>query len=346
MSLYSLINISSLVLKHESTSPDTIGVRQKPPGTPAMQPPSGSTLVLGSAGFIGSALCAHLARLGHHVIAFGRSETDGVVGEVTRIRGSIEDRHLLRDALARCSTIVHAASITTPGVSARDPSLEVLGNLLPLSRLLECAAEFPGRRIVYLSSGGAIYGDDAQNATESRTLRPRSYYGAGKAAAEAFLHACVATAGWSAVTLRPSNLYGPGQKVTKGFAIVPTIFDRAVDARPFQIWGDGSTLRDYCYIDDLIEAMTCALFAPLEKPFNCYNIASGQTASILELIEACQIASGRRIITEFHPARDVDVACVSPDPQLIVDELGWKARVDLASGLKRTWDWHQSLGSL
>lgn len=307
-----------------------------------MQAPSGSTLVLGSAGFIGSALCSHLARLGHQVIALGRSETDNTVEGITHIRGSIEDRHLLRDALARCNTIVYAASVTTPGVSAKDPSLEVIGNLLPLSRLLECATEFPDRRIVYLSSGGAIYGDDAKDAAESSALRPRSYYGAGKAAAEAFLHACVATGNWSAVTLRPSNLYGPGQKVTKGFAIVPTMFERAIDGKPFQIWGDGSTLRDYCYIDDLTEAVTCALFAPLKTPFSGYNVASGQTASILELVEACQTASGHRINTEFHPARNVDVPCVSPNPRLIADELGWKARIDLITGLQSTWDWHQS----
>ena len=301
-----------------------------------------SVLVLGSAGFIGSALCTHLARQGHHVHALGRSQADGNQAGITHMRGSIEDRHLLRDALGKCNRVVYAASMTTPGVSARDPSLEVLGNLLPLTRLLECAAEFPGRRIVYLSSGGAIYGDEAANAVESGPLRPRSYYGAGKAAAEAFLHACVATGDCSAVILRPSNLYGPGQRVTKGFAIVPTMFDRASDGKAFQIWGDGSTVRDYCYIDDLVEAVTAALFSPLQRQVNVYNVSSGQTASILELIDACQIASGRSINVEFKPARGVDVACVSPSHQLIADELGWTAHVDLASGLRRTWAWHQS----
>ncbi|MBL0163557.1 MAG: NAD-dependent epimerase/dehydratase family protein [Xanthomonadales bacterium] len=304
--------------------------------------PAESVLVLGSAGFIGSALCSHLAKLGHHVFGFGRSEADGMHAGITHIRGSIEDRQLLREALGQCGSVVYAASMTTPGVSARDPSLEILGNLLPLTRLIECAGDFPQRRIVYLSSGGAVYGDDAADVSESRALRPRSYYGAGKAAGEAFLHACVATSDWSAVVLRPSNLYGPGQKVTKGFAIVPTMFDRARDGKPFQIWGDGSTIRDYCYIDDLVEAVSSSLFTPTKQSFNVYNVASGQTASILELIDACQIASGRTIRTEFRPPRGVDVACVSPTRQRIADELGWTARVDLASGLQRTWDWYQS----
>lgn len=306
-----------------------------------MNAPAESVLVLGSAGFIGSALCSHLARLGHPVLALGRSEADRIHDGVTHLRGSIEDRNLLRDALGKCGSIVYAASMTTPGVSARDPSLEILGNLLPLTRLLECAGDFPGRRIVYLSSGGAVYGDDAADAGESRLLRPRSYYGAGKAAAEAFLHACVATGDWSTVILRPSNLYGPGQKVTKGFAIVPTLFDRATDGRTFQIWGDGSTVRDYCYIDDLVDAVTLSLFSNATQAFNVYNVASGQSASILELVDACQIASGLPISIAFHPARGVDVASVSPLHQRISDELGWNRRVDLATGLQRTWAWHQ-----
>ena len=302
-----------------------------------------SVLVLGSAGFIGSAVCSQLAQLGHKVLAFGRSEVEREIDGVTHVRGSIEDRQLLRDALTRSHSIVYCAAMTTPGTSAHDPALEVLGNLLPLSRLLECAAEFSGRRIVYLSSGGAVYGDDSANALETSALRPRSYYGAGKAAAEALIHACIATSDWSATILRPSNLYGPGQRVTKGFAIIPTLFDRVADGKAFQIWGDGSTIRDYCYVDDLTAAVTAALNAPAQSNFNVYNVASGEAVSILQLIEACQTASAGRILTEQHPARNVDVACVAPNPQRIAEELGWRAEITLDEGLKRTWQWHQSL---
>ena len=298
-------------------------------------------LVLGSAGFIGSALCRYLADRDFRVHALGRSEAEETHPNLVRMRGSIEDRGLLREALAACEHVVYAAAMTTPGTSARDPGLEVLGNLLPLSRLLECAADFPGRRVVYLSSGGAIYGEAARDAGETDPLRPRSYYGAGKVAAEAFLHACVASSDWTAVSLRPTNLYGPGQHATKGFAIVPTLFDRAIDGQPFQIWGDGSSVRDYCHIDDLLAAIELAVVKPLKSDFNVYNVASGQSASILELVEACQLASGRPIRTEFRPLRGVDVACVSPSHQAISDELGWAPHFDLKTGLEQTWHWHQ-----
>ena len=308
-----------------------------------METKENPVLVLGSAGFIGTALCRRLGELGHRVHALGRSESTGVDGHITHIRGSIEDRQLLREALAQCRTIVYSASITTPATSSGDPALEVIGNLLPLSRLLECAREFPGRRIIYISSGGTIYGDRGEQAVETTPLRPRSYYGAAKAAAEAFLHACVTTSDWSAISLRPSNLYGPGQRVTKGFAIVPTLFDRADDGKAFEIWGDGSIIRDYCYVDDVVEAIVIAIKSEISDPFSVYNVASGSTASILELIEACELASGRSIQRVFKPARGVDVACVSPRAEAIATELGWKAEVDLATGLRRTWTWHQQI---
>lgn len=296
-------------------------------------------LVLGSAGFIGSALCARLAGMDRPVLALGRSERTGIDGCITYLRGSIDDRHLLREAMAACRTLVYAASISTPATTAADPALEVIGNLLPFSRVLECAAEFPGRHLIYLSSGGTIYGDRATDATEDFPLRPRSYYGAGKAAAEAMLHACVATGDWSATVLRPSNLYGPGQPVSKGFAIVPTLFDRASDGKPFQIWGDGSIVRDYCYIDDLTRAIVAATTAAPRNRFNVYNVASGRTTSILELVKACELASGRHIDIEFKPLRGVDVASVSPNAKAIQMDLGWSAEVELATGLRRTWDW-------
>ena len=100
-------------------------------------------------------------------------------------------------------------------------------------------------------------------------------------------------------------------------------------------------MRDYCHIDDLLAAIELAVVKPLKSDFNVYNVASGQSASILELVEACQLASGRPIRTEFRPLRGVDVACVSPSHQAISDELGWAPHFDLKTGLEQTWHWHQ-----
>ena len=299
-------------------------------------------LVLGANGFIGSTVASTLGRLGHSVQALGRGTPAASGQGVAWIHGSIEDTALLRDAVARCSQIVYVASVTTPSTSARDPALEVIGNLLPLARLLECANDFPQRRLVYLSSGGTVYGDLAAGANEATPLRPRSYYGAGKAAAEALLHACAATTDWTATVLRPTNLYGPRQPTARGFAIIPTLFARALDGACFQIWGDGSAVRDYCYIDDLVDAVLSALTARPPTRFAVYNVASGCTASITDLVGACERACGRSIRVELKPPRGVDVRHVAPDNRALTAALGWRPRVDLAEGLARTWDWMQS----
>ena len=196
-------------------------------------------------------------------------------------------------------------------------------------------------RLVYLSSGGTIYGDLARGATESTALKPRSYYGAGKAAAEALIHACTATTDWKATSLRPTNLYGPGQHVTKGFAIIPTLFDRALDGAAFHIWGDGSIVRDYCYVDDLAAAVVATLRTSTPASFSTYNVASGHVASILDLVAACEHASSRSIAIEFKIARGVDIAHVSPSNAAIIAGLGWTPEIDLAEGLRRTWQWRQ-----
>jgi UDP-glucose 4-epimerase len=298
-----------------------------------------SVLVVGAAGFIGSALVQSLCDAGRTVYAVGRSETPGHQDGVTRIQGSIEDAGLLNDVLAQCTQIVYSASVTTPGTSAREPSLEVLGNLLPLARLLECAWDFPERHLVYLSSGGTVYGDNARCADELAPLQPRSYYGAGKVAAEALLHACAQSSNWTTTVLRPTNPYGPGQDVARAFAVVPTLFRRAIDGGAFQMWGDGSAVRDYLYIDDLVSAIVEILSISRPPPHSVYNISSGDTASIKELLERCERACGRPIRVEYQAARGVDVPHVSPTHASLMTATAWRPRVALPEGLERTWDW-------
>ncbi|MBN8481195.1 MAG: NAD-dependent epimerase/dehydratase family protein [Xanthomonadales bacterium] len=307
---------------------------------------SDSVLVLGSAGFLGSAIVQGLAAAGNHVLALGRSEQIGESDGVVRMRGSIEDGAQLQEALGRCDRIIYCASLTTPGTSARDPALEVLGNLLPLARVIECAHDFPACHLVYLSSGGTVYGDGGRDAVESTPLRPRSYYGAAKIGAEALLHACAATSDWRVTVLRPTNPYGPGQAIAKAFAVVPTLFQRAIDGARFPIWGDGSAVRDYCYVDDLVGAVLATLaheHGGDQDRFRVFNVSSGDAVSVVELLRLCEQASARRIEIEFLPARSVDVAHVSPSHAALSAATGWRPSVPLGEGLARTWRWIEAV---
>lgn len=298
-------------------------------------------LVIGSTGFIGRKLVDALQRQNQTIYALARSESETTYHNVHYIRGSIQDDRLLRDLISTCSRIVHLASLTTPSVSALAPELEVSENLAGLTRLLSLAADFPDRHVIYLSSAGAVYGDNAIDIDENGLLRPRSYYGAGKAAAEAFLHACTATTSWTSTVLRPSNIYGPGQTAEKGFAIIPTLLSCAEKNNTFSIWGDGRIVRDYCHVQDLVDFISLILGSRQASTFSTYNIASGQTASILELVAACERCTGRVIEIDIQPGRKVDVPHVSLDTTAASVAYGWKAKISLSDGLEDTWRWFQ-----
>jgi UDP-glucose 4-epimerase len=297
-----------------------------------------TTLILGGGGFIGKRLSAMLRHSGQSVAVLGRGLEDAVSSNFVQRRGSVEDAGLLRELLDASACVVYLASITTPGASAREPGLEVTGNLLPLVRFLEIAQNVEPRKLVFISSAGAVYGDSADGTAENVALRPRSFYGAGKAAAEALLHAFTVNSGWSTVVLRPTNVYGPGQLPIKGFAIVPTIFRYLLEHRVFEIWGDGSVVRDYLFVDDLC-ALICRIVAGNTHAYSVYNAGSGTAVSILELVRLCEQAAGMKLETTLRPARAVDVPRAIPNIDAVAKAYDWHAPTSLGNGLSQTWQW-------
>ena len=297
-----------------------------------------ATLILGAGGFIGKRLSSMLRRSGQPLALLGRGLEDSVSADFVQRRGSVEDAGLLRELLEMSSCVAYLASVTTPSASAREPGLEVTGNLLPLARFLEIAQSVAPRKLVFISSAGAVYGDCADGVSENVPVRPRSFYGAGKAAAEAMLHAFTINSAWSTVVLRPTNVYGPGQLPIKGFAIVPTIFRHLRDRSVFEIWGDGSVVRDYLFVDDL-----CALVASLVNGdahgYSVYNAGSGTAVSILELVRLCEHAAGMKLRTTLRPGRAVDVPRAIPNVDAIARDYDWKAATALHAGLAQTWQW-------
>lgn len=297
-----------------------------------------ATLIIGGGGFIGKRLNAALRRAGRPVAVLGHGLEDAVSTDFVQRRGSVEDTGLLRELLEISTRVVYLASVTTPSTSAREPGLEISGNLLPLARFLEVAQTLAPRKLVFISSAGAVYGDNADGVAEDVALRPRSFYGAGKAAAEAMLHAFAVNSGWPTIVLRPTNVYGPGQLPVKGFAIVPTIFRYLLEQREFEIWGDGSVVRDYLLADDLCTLIERVISADAQG-YRVYNAGSGTAVSVLELIGHCEQAAGRKLETTLRPARSVDVPRAIPDISAVVQTYGWRAATPLSTGLRETWQW-------
>ena len=248
-------------------------------------------LLIGGGGFIGRALGRRLAASGCEVHALSRHVEPGRRGDVEFHRGSQAETAVVAPLLARCDSVVHLASTTTPGRSAHAPALEMRENLEPLADFLELLAAAAPRRILYLSSGGAIYGNPPfLPATEEHPVQPLSWHAAGKVAAEEFLRTHARQiSGTSLAILRPANVYGPGQPLQAGFGFVRTLMEKARSGEPVEIWGDGRQVRDFLYIDDLVDACLRLLDVILVQRIDRPQLTKQVFAQFETVVDRCRL---------------------------------------------------------
>lgn len=278
-------------------------------------------LLLGGTGFIGSALAKRLEQ---------EKRTPHILGR--------DDAERLENVLPQCSTVIHLASATTPGSSASHPSLE-LGNLALTLRLLELMQTQPETHLIFFSSGGTVYGNpDRLPVTEDTPIAPLSNHGAGKASQEAFCQAFRAC-GHAVTILRPSNAFGPGQTMRHGFGLVRTMLECVRVGTPLEIWGDGENIRDFIYIDDIVEASTRLINLPQDS--GTYNLGSGIGYSINQVRHIVEAMCGKELRTIYRPGRGIDVRSVVLDNSRLNARLNWQPSVGLAEGVARTWEWLQ-----
>lgn len=298
-------------------------------------------LVLGASGFIGRQLCESLAAGGVDVIGATRRPSKFRSERIRNVYGTFDTCHQFSVLLAECAAVVHTASSSTPSSSAGDPLSELNANLQPTLALLDALQSHPDIPLVYVSSGGTLYGDQTRPPPYGEALppAPRSFYGATKASAELFISAWSAQCGGSATILRPSNVYGPGQYARKGFGVIPTAFQCVANGTPFPVIGDGSSVRDYLYIDDFINACKSALDIGYLNGVTIYNVACGEGVSLNRLLDAIDEVTGLPLHRIPSAVRAVDVKEVALDCDSIHRGLGWRARTSLNKGLEQTWRW-------
>ena len=275
-------------------------------------------LLLGGTGFIGSALAKRVQEEGVPVRVVGR--------------GSLQ---CLSRWLNNCSTVIHLASASTPGACATQPDLEQI-NIDFTRNLVQCLQGHPDIHLIYFSSGGTVYGNPAQfPVKEDALVAPLSPYGVAKVMQEEMCKELLAY-GHSAVTiLRPSNAYGPGQMVKSGFGLVRTLMDHARLGTRMVVWGDGDNVRDYIYIDDIVDATVRFIHRPQDA--GVYNVATGKGHSINQVKKLVEQVTGKQIHIEYKQARGVDVHSVVLSFNRLSERLGWHPTMELTQGLEKTW---------
>lgn len=309
-------------------------------------------LVLGGAGFIGSHLVRRLLMEGHAVTIINRSPATMIErkfpdkfsrNRLEIVQGNFDDEALLDQFLPRCSACIHLAGSMVPSVSIENKIADIQINLAGTVKLLEIARRHRLKKLIYISSGGTVYGQTtAQLISEDHPTDPISAYGITKLAAEKYLQLFHRLHDLPSITLRLANPFGPGQ-AEKGIQGAIAVFvERILQGRPVEIWGDGSTIRDYLFIDDVVEAILKAI--DYSGPQTMFNIGSGQGTSLNDL--CAQIGQHFPPFEKsFKHTRSFDVPRNVLDISRARSNLHWHPRISLADGISRYIAWRKSHGA-
>jgi UDP-glucose 4-epimerase len=304
-------------------------------------------LVTGGAGFIGSHVADAYRAAGHTVGVLDDLST----GNRANVHAShafwrVDVRAAQLDAVLkefRPEIVSHHAAQMSVSASVRDPRHDADINILGTLNLLEGAVRYGVRRLVFASTGGAMYGDQERlPAAEDVFPEPVSPYGVAKLAVERYLHAFHAMHGLTAVALRYANVYGPRQN-PHGEAGVVAIFCRALQAgRPLTVNGDGEQTRDYVYVSDIVQANLLATTAPLPAGLAVFNIGTGTENSVNTVVRLLLDAAKTEARVEHGPARPGEQQRSALDAARAGRVLGWRPGIALPAGLQQTFAWFRA----
>ncbi len=308
-------------------------------------------LVTGAAGFIGSTLVDRLLAEGHEVVGVDNLSS-GRLANLADARAVNETRRgafsfVRHDittadfgavvAAARPEVVCHLAAQIDVRVSVKDPLLDARLNVLGTINTLQACVDSGVRKVIFTSSGGSIYGSPAKlPVSERASLAPESPYAAGKASGEMYLHAFRAMHGLAYTTLALGNVYGPRQD-PHGEAGVVAIFASALLAGgTTKIFGDGSSTRDYVYVDDVVHAFVLACGDKGDG--RRFNIGTGVQTSVRELHTLIAEACGARDEPVHAEPRVGELQAIALDVGA-AKGIGWAPWTDIATGVAQTVDW-------
>ena len=304
------------------------------------------TLVTGGAGFIGSHLVDALVARGDELtivddLCTGKESniTDAVLGGARLQRTDVRDGAALADvvAVAQPQAIFHLAAQVDVRISLADPAFDARTNVEGTINVLEAARLAGVERVVFASTGGAIYGDtDVLPTPETVEAMPMAAYGQSKFCAERYLGLYERLYGLSTVALRFGNVYGPRQDPHGEAGVIAIFCGKLREGASPRIFGDGTQTRDYIYVGDLVGAL---LRAGDTRDGGAMNVGTEEETSVLDIMRTlAQINGPGTPEPEFAPARlgELDRSCLATTRAR--ELLNWRASTPIAQGLRLTWE--------
>lgn len=298
-----------------------------------------SCVVLGGGGFLGTNLCRGLASSGARVRAFGHrrlfpNDLDGVEWR----HGDFSDAASVASAIDSFDIVFHLVHTSVPQSANLDMAEDVRQNVIPSLALLEISRKLQIKRVVFVSSGGTVYGSTAEVPTpETASTDPIAAYGISKLAIEKYLALYEHMYGLSFRVLRVANPFGPFQLPIKNQGVIAALISRALHDQEIEIWGDGSVVRDYIFVEDVICALQRVAFD--SGSLRIFNIGSGEGRSLCQVIAAIEAQLGAKLKIRQRRERAFDVPISTLAIERAASVLGWRPSTPFEVGLTRTIEW-------
>lgn len=298
-----------------------------------------SVLVFGGCGFIGSHVVDRFAAAGHPVRVLDRSREvyRAPVPGVEYVIGDFGNRSLVAEVVKNMDIVVHLISTTVPSTSNDDPVFDVESNLMETIACFQRCVAAGVRKVVFLSSGGAVYGNpESCPVAEEALTNPLCSYGIVKLAVEKYLALFHLLNGLDYCVIRASNPFGPRQNPFGGQGVIAAMLAHMALGCPVEIWGDGRVVRDFLYVSDLASAIYAAALS--SRKSQIYNVGSGTGLSLLEVLDCIGSALSAKLAVNFKAGRAFDVQRIYLDTAKARAELAWSPQVPIEEGIRLTWD--------
>lgn len=305
-------------------------------------------LLLGGAGFIGANLTKRLCRDGYNVTVYDRFIESKFLpeGHYSTVEGEFLSESNFDLVLENQDVVIHLISTVSPSSSMDNIVKPYNDDVIKTLELLEKAKNKGVKKVIFLSSGGTIYGDspDSDLLREDMDAYPLNHYGVMKLTIEKILLLYNQLYNMDNVVLRVANPYGPGQNPMKKIGAVSVFLDNILNGKTLTLYGDGSTVRDYIEISDVCDAVICALkYQQVATIKPVFNVGTGVGTSIMDLIRMIEQITGIKAAINFEPMRSIDVKRNVLDPRRSREYLGFKYKINVNEGIRMLLIKHNEL---
>jgi UDP-glucose 4-epimerase len=294
-------------------------------------------LILGGGGFIGSHLAESLLKEGYEVTLFdvknfSRRNIHSFEKEIKIIEGDFHNPSDVNLALENIDYVFHLISTTIPSNSVLNPVYDIESNLVPTVKLLQSCTSKNIKKIVFVSSGGTVYGIPKQiPIPENHPSNPISSYGINKRTIESYFILYNKLFNLNSCVFRLSNPYGERQNPYIAQGAITIFSYKSIANMPIEIWGDGEVIRDYIYIGDVIKALIASL--KIDTPEIIYNLGSGIGTSLNEILDIIKTGFNNDLKVNYVNSRNFDVLSNVLDISLIKSRFNWEPKIELSEGL-------------